>query len=392
MLDELIKNRCRAETPGTERYIHLNNAGSSLMPATVYETVQSYLELEWLQGGYETAAEKAEEITGFYHAAAQFLNAQPRHIAYMANATDAYNRALSAIPLQAGDYVLTTRDDYVSNHIAFLQIHRSKGIKIVIADCLPDGGVNPDSIKKLLQQYRPKLVSVTHVPTNTGLVQDVESVGQLCKEFDTWYLVDACQSAGQLPLNIQNIHCDFLSATFRKFLRGPRGAGFLYVSDKALALDLEPQFLDLRGATWVSNENYRMKSDATRYELWEKPYALLLGAKACLEYALSIGLEIIAEEVQYLADYTRTGLQNIGHLRVLDKGPRLSGIVSFTSESIDPERLKNALKLRKVNHSYATIENARLDLQDKKAEWIIRLSPHYYNTIEEIDVALEVLR
>ncbi len=381
----------RNDTPGCAHHFHLNNAGAALMPQPVIEAVQQYLTEESLHGGYETAAAHAEDIAGFYKTTAKLLNTQAQNVAFLASATDAYAKALSAIPFEAGDVLLTTDDDYVSNQIAFLFLQKRFNIRVLRAEKLPEGGVDVQSMQELIETHHPKLVAVTHVPTNSGLVQDVEAIGQLCRERDIWYLVDACQSAGQIPLDVEKIGCDFLSATMRKWLRGPRGAGFLYVSDRVLEAGLEPFFPDLGGADWVQPDQYEPSKNANRFEYWEKNYALILGSKAAIDYALALGMEGIEQRVTEIAAYTRQQLSPIPGLRVLDRGRNRCGIVTSHIEGVLPGQLMKSLQAAKINAGVARTFNAVIDFQEKGVEWALRVSPHYYNTKEEIDRLVEVV-
>ncbi len=392
-MEHPLLNAWRADTPGVDRVAHLNNAGAALPPKPVMDAMIRHLELERDQGGYEAAQTARKAIADWYAKAARLLGAEARNLAFASSATDAYNRALSSIPFQTGDVVITTREDYVSNQIAFLQLQQRFGIRLVHAADAPEGGVDPASIDALIRQYRPRLVAVTHIPTSSGLIQPVEAIGRICLEYDVLYLVDACQSAGQLPLDVAAIGCDFLSATFRKFLRGPRGAGFLYVSDRVLADDrFQPLFLDLHSATWYKDQSYRPASDAHRYEQWEKPYALMLGSKAAIEYALAIGLPDIASRLQHLAQYARKELAAIAGARVLDRGAQKSGIVTVHLPDRQPQRLKSQLNRLGINTSLIFLDSARYDFREKGIEWALRVSPHYYNTTQEVDQLVGALR
>jgi selenocysteine lyase/cysteine desulfurase len=385
-------SKLRDDTPGCACRAHLNNAGSSLPPVPVLEATRAYLEREAQIGGYETADERAEDIAGFYASVATLLHASPRNIAFAGSATDAYARALSAIPFREGDCVLTTENDYSSNQIAFLSMQKRLGIKLFRARDLPEGGVDIADFERLLRQYQPVLAAVTHVPTNSGLVQPVEAIGEICRRYGTWYLVDACQSAGQMPLDVQAIGCDFLSATMRKYLRGPRGAGFLYVSDKALDAGLELLLPDIRGAVWSQADAYETAITAQRFEYWEKPYGLMLGSRAAVDYALQVGLEWASGRINELAALTRAGLSEIPGMRVLDQGEVICGIVSANSERHSPGQLMEHLQKANINCRTAPRAAAQIDLGRKGADWILRVSPHYYNTEEEISRMLEVIR
>ncbi|MFI7111675.1 aminotransferase class V-fold PLP-dependent enzyme [Nonomuraea sp. NPDC050227] len=238
----------RADTPGAEEVVHFNNAGCGLLPAPVLAAMVDHLRLEAHLGGYEAAAARAAQVADFYAETAALINCAPRNVAFAGSATHAFSTALSAIPFAAGDVVLTTRNDFISNQIAFLSLARRFGIRVVHAPDLPEGGVDVAAMAALMRRHRPRLVAATHIPTNSGLVQPVAEIGRHCRELDLLYLVDACQSVGQYPVDVEEIGCDLLTATCRKFLRGPRGSGFLYVADRVLDAGYEPLFIDMHGA------------------------------------------------------------------------------------------------------------------------------------------------
>ncbi|MCE7924091.1 MAG: aminotransferase class V-fold PLP-dependent enzyme [Haliscomenobacteraceae bacterium CHB4] len=389
----------RADTPAfvnttadQPSLIHLNNAGAALPPMPVLRAMQEHLDLEARMGGYEAADVKATEIAGFYPAIARLLNAQPRNIAFAASATDAYARALSAIPFRPGDAILTTENDYISNQIAFLALQKRFGIRLIRARDTAEGGVDVTDFEQLLKKYRPVLAAVTHVPTNSGLVQPVEAIGNICRAHGVWYLVDACQSAGQMALDVQRIGCDFLSATMRKFLRGPRGAGFLYASDRALDGGLEMLLPDMRSADWTGPDEYVTAPGAHRFEYWEMSPALVLGSKAAAEYALAVGMDWIEQRVKMLANLTRQRLRELPGVQVLDKGTELCGIITAFAPQWDPKQLLEKLRAENINCRLSSLAVAQIDFPRKGVTWALRVSPHYYNTEEEVERMAEVIR
>jgi selenocysteine lyase/cysteine desulfurase len=380
----------RQDTPGVKDLIHLNNAGAALMPRQVIEAIEQHIHLEAVTGGYESADLRRTEIEKVYAALGTMLNTKAGNIALTANATDSFSRALSSIPFEKGDVILTTDNDYVSNYISFISLQKRYGVKV---ERMQQDGAVPDlaALPAQMEKLRPKLVSVTHVPTNSGLVQPAAAIGKIVKSYGAWYLLDACQSAGQMPLDVKDLHCDFLSATFRKFLRGPRGMGFLYVSDEALAAGLEPLFPDLAGAEWTEVGHYKPRPDARRFEDWEFAYALVLGSGASVEYALAVGLDTIQSQVSALANYTREKLAQLPGARVLDLGENPCGIVTAHFAGQSPVFLRDRLRERKINTSHLTRNAALIDFGQKAVDAALRVSPHYYNTKEEIDFLAENL-
>jgi selenocysteine lyase/cysteine desulfurase len=382
----------RMDTPGCAHRIHLNNAGAGLMPGPVIRAIKEHVDLEARIGGYEAAREEHERVREAYASVGRLIGASPENIAITENATAAFNVALSSIPFREGDVLLTTRNDYVSNQIAFLSLQERVGVRVVRAPDRAEGGVDPAGLEELVHRLRPRLVSITHVPTNSGLVQGVEDVAEICRRRDVPLLVDACQSVGQMRVDVREIPCDFLSATGRKFLRGPRGIGFLYVSDRALERGLEPLFPDLHGADWIEADLYQPAPNAQRFENWEFAYALVLGLGAAADYAFDLGIDAIERRVHALANELRERLAEFPSARVLDRGERRAGIVTLTVDGRDPSQLVDELNTRGINTGASTLSYALLDFGDKQVEGALRVSPHYYNTGAELDAFIEAMR
>lgn len=382
--------KIRRETPNCENVIHLDNCGSSLPPQAVVDRMKEYLEYEGQVGGYNAADNRKDQISQFYAESARLLNCNPENIAFCTSATDAFTKAISSIAFQECDYILTTDDDYISNQLAFLSLGKRYGVKIERIRNLDNGDLDLDHCESLIKTLKPRLVSITHVPTSSGLIQDVESIGQLCKKYGARYIVDACQSAGQLPLDVGRIGCDFLSATGRKFLRGPRGTGFLYASDEVLDAGLVPLFADQEGWSWKPEDQTQLHTTAVRFENWEKPYASIEGFAVALRYANEIGLTDIRDRNSILASRLRTEVGAIDGFECMDLGTTLASIVTFKSRK-SQEEITGIFKEANINFTFATNQSAVIDFDKKGVEWVIRLSPHYYNTEEEIESVVNAL-
>jgi len=381
----------RNDTPACKDKLFLNSAGASLMPSVVTQKIYSYLKEEECFGGYKAAEKYKNEIQDFYNASAQLLNSHSRNISFAFNATDAYARVLSSIPFEKNQIIITTDDDYVSNYLNFLALKEKYGILIHRIRTMDSGELDMNHFRELATKPGVALVAVTHVPTNSGLIQDVYSIGKICLKHDLLYLVDACQSVGQLPIDVQELHCDFLSVTGRKFLRGPRGTGLLYVSDRVLNMGLAPLFLDLKGADWISEDKFSIIDSAQRYELWELPYALLLGLKESILYALDLNLESIRDTNKQLIQRLNHNLTQIKDIHQHDRGIHKSNILTFHKEGKGLEETTRFLDKNKVYYSVAHRSNALIDLKKKNREWVIRFSPHYFNTLKEMDQVSELL-
>lgn len=383
---DLIRN----DTPGTMDVIHFNNAGSSLMPLQVLEPMLDYLRLESRLGGYEAVEKHKAEFDAVYHSAARLIGAQSEEIAVVENATRAWDMAFYAIPFQPGDRILTAKASYASNYIAFLQIAKKCGVEI---DVIPDDEHGQLSLADLndMMDSRVRLLAITHIPTNGGLVNPVVEAGRIPRPESSFYLVDACQSVGQMPIDVNEIGCDMLSVTSRKFLRGPRGAGFLYARKERIE-ELFPSLLDLHAATWTGKDRFEIRSDAKRFENWERNYAAVLGMGRAVEYALSLGLQKIWDRVSFLGANLRQRLSEIPGVIVRDKGLLRCGIVTFTVEGMSADEIKFSFRREGINVSTSTLFSTRLDMEDRGLAEVVRASVHYYNSEAEIDWFCSVLR
>ena len=384
---EILK--LRFDTPGIQQVVHFNNAGAALMTEGVGKKVMEYIQHELHYGGYETAEKFSQEIKSVYSSLANYLGCLPSEIAIMENATAAWGQAFLSIPFEKGDCILTSDSEYASNYIPYLQMMKRRGI---VVESIPNDSYGQVDISALLEMIhdRVKLIAITHVPTNGGLVNPAAKIGAIASEHDIWYMLDACQSVGQMPLNVKELGCDFLSGTSRKYLRGPRGVGFLYVSqDKVTAI--EPVILDLHGAKWSTRATYEPRNDARKFENWESNFAGIVGLGKAVEYMLALGVDRIWARIRLLADYLRSELSRIPDVEVQDLGELKCGIVSFTSP-IKAQLLKTQLRQVGFNVSIIQPSHTLLDMQARGLGEMIRASVHYYNTEEEIDRFVQHLR
>jgi cysteine desulfurase/selenocysteine lyase len=381
--------RARAQTPGVRHVAHFNSAGAALPSTPVLETTIGHLRLEAEIGGYEAAAQAADRLDAVYRSAARLLNCAPDELAIVDSATRAWDLAFYAIPFQPGDRILTSKAEYASNFIAYLQVAERFGVRV---DVVPNDGLGQISIDALrdLIDDRVRLVSLTHIPTNGGLVNPAAEAGKVAAEAGALFLLDACQSVGQLPVDVEQLRCDLLSTTGRKFLRAPRGTGLLYVRRGVLDL-LDPPFLDLRAARWVTPERYEVQPGARRFENWEYGVAARLGLGMAIDEALGWGLESIRDRVYALAALLRERLGEIPGCLVRDQGAERCGIVTFTLDGVEADEVKARLAARSINVSVSRAPSTLLDMTDRGLDAVVRASVHYYNTAEEIQALIAAL-
>ncbi|MFL5586548.1 MAG: aminotransferase class V-fold PLP-dependent enzyme [Ktedonobacteraceae bacterium] len=373
----------RQDTPGCEHVLHFNNAGASLMPRPVLEATIAHLQLEAQIGGYEAAERAQDAIEHVYDAAAALIGCSRDEIAIIENATRAWDMAFYSIPFKPGDRILTAMAEYASNYIAFLQVTRKTGATVEVIPNDAHGQISLEALRRAIDD-RVKLIAITHVPTNGGLVNPVVEVGKVAREHGILYLVDACQSVGQMPIDVNQIGCDMLSATGRKYLRGPRGTGFLFVR-KSILERLEPPMLDLHAAEWVANDRYEIRPDARRFENWETNYAGKIGLGVALDYALQWDVDITWRRIKSLAYKLRTQLSPLPSVIVRDRGVTQCGIVTFSVEDKSPDEIVITLSKHNINVSVTRRSSTLLDMDARRLDSLVRASVHYYNSEEEVE-------
>jgi selenocysteine lyase/cysteine desulfurase len=376
----------RARTPGCGRRLHLNNAGASLLAQPTLDAMTGHLRLEAEIGGYEAAAAAEEAIAATYVGLAELLGGRPEEVALFDNATHAWQAAFYSVPMRAGDRVLTGRNEYGSNVLAYLQVARRTGAEVVVVPDDEHGQLDTAALAGLIDD-RTRLIGVTHVPTSGGLVNPAAEVGRIARDAGVPFLLNATQSVGQFPVDVQALGCDLLAATGRKFLRGPRGTGFLWVSD-AMLDRLDPYVAEIRSATWDGGRGFTWVPGARRFETWESSYVNVVGLGAAVRQALDLGLDAIGARSTALGARLRQQLDQLPGVSTHDLGQVRCAIVTAKVEGRPAEEVAAALAGAGINVSTTVPEDTQFDTEVRDVHPLVRLSPHYYNTEEELDRAV----
>lgn len=390
MLNTFDIKRAREETPASKEFIHFNNAGASFMPIPVSKALHEYLYKEEEIGGYETEALYTESLSTVYSSAAKLLNCSSDEIAFVENATRAWDMAFYSFKFNFGDKILTTIAEYGSNVVAYLHQARRFGVEVVFVPNDEFGQIDVKALSNMIDE-RVKLISITHIPTGGGLVNPAKAVGKIANAAGIPYILDSCQSVGQIPIDVEEIGCDILCITGRKYLRGPRGTGLLYVRNSLLN-ELEPPMLDQHAAKLISPTEYIIRTDSKRFENWEQYCAGKYALGVAIDYALSWELDAIQKRIYSLAGNLRQKISQIDGVHSTDDGVEKCGIITFTAKQLEPLAIKQALSKRRINVSTSKGSGSLVSFEKRGLKEVVRASVHYFNTDEEIDHFTEVLK
>jgi cysteine desulfurase/selenocysteine lyase len=373
----------RADTPGCRDLVFLDSAGSSLSPTPVLEEVIGHLRREAEIGGYLAAAERGDDLERGYRVFADLLDCDPEDVAFTDSASRSWLTLFDSVPLGPGDRVLIGEVEYVANAIALLRLSERAGFTVEVVPSDEDGQFSVTALRELLDE-RVKLVSLVHVPTNTGLVNPVREVVEAAHAVGALVLLDGCQSVGQLPVSVRELGVDLLSGTGRKWLRGPRGTGFL-VARRSVAERLWPRLIDQTGAAWAAPDRYELRGDARVHQLYESSVAGRLGLIRAAEYALSLGVDRIRTMVNERAEQARAGLAALAGVTVRDIGRVHCGLVTFTVAGVAPGVVRDALRARGVVVTVSPYASSLIDMTARGlTEGVVRASPHYFVSPDDV--------
>jgi selenocysteine lyase/cysteine desulfurase len=359
------------------------------MSQTTLDAMTAQLSLEAEIGGYEAEAAAADRIQAVYGSLAALVGGRPDEVALFDNSTHAWNAAFYSIDFQPGDQILTGRDEYGSSALAYFQMAERRGAELIVVPNDETGQIDLDALGSLVGE-RTRLIGLTWVPTGGGLVNPAAEVGRIARAAGVLYLLDATQAVGQFPVDVEELGCDLLTGTGRKFLRGPRGTGFLWVRESALAR-LDPFVVEIESAKWDGRRGFSWAPGARRFETWENSYLNILGLGAAVQQALDLGLDAIGKRSHELGRQLRDGLAQLPGVSTHDQGARRCAIVTASLEGYGSEAVMAALAAEKINVSTTVRDHNQFDTEVRDVHPLVRFSPHYYNSEAEIDRAVEVV-
>lgn len=386
---EKTLERVRRETPGLMGRIHLDNCGSALMADPVAKVIRDAFDKDVMFGGYVAQEQQADALEGVYQSLSTLLGGKVEDFACTGSAVDAWTKAFYSLPLRSGDNIVTAFNEYCSNFIAYLQVGQNKGVEIRVARQAVDGGIDLSHLASLVDD-RTRLISISHMPSSSGEINQVKQVGDIARDKAVLYQLDACQSVGHVPVNIQEIGCDIMTGTARKFLRGPRGIGFLYVNENARTR-MEPVVLTNQSAVWSSRDAYTLRNDARVFEAWERSVVNQIGFGAAIDYLLELGVERATGQIAKNAAYLRAGLSGLHDASLECPSHATSAIITFNVDGQTPQDVKTRLEHQNIAVQIASVVHTRLDLENRNIDSAVRVSPHYYTNQSDMDTFLEAV-
>lgn len=383
--DRQLVERLRSETPGSKHVAHLNNAGCALPPQAVVAAQSQYLEAESLRGGYETAANFEKSGVNFYDKVAEIMGARPAEIGFCQSATEGWRRVLYALPLPAGATVAFDESTYGSNVLALLDAKERFGWSLKPIGMDSAGVIDLEELERVLQRKEVDLVAITHMPAQSGVVNPLDEVSRLARQGGALTLVDACQTLGQVPINVEDNGIDSLVFTGRKYLRAPRGTGGYFLRER-LFERMTPLGPDIRAAE-VLNEtlSWRLRRDGLCLEQWERNWVSFAGCAAAVEYLTKLDKVWIWDRIRTLAQRLVHELGDVSGVKVRRRAEEQGGIVVFDLPTQDLIDVRNWLREERINVMYAGPQNAPIEMFKNRERGWIRASVHYYNIEADIE-------
>ncbi|MFZ6779849.1 aminotransferase class V-fold PLP-dependent enzyme [Undibacterium sp. Ji83W] len=383
----------RAQTPGIDRGTHLNHAGASLLPQAALQAIHAHLDLEAQVGPMEAALLVADRLQALREDAATLINANCDEIALMNSGSSAFGNVFAAMPrLRQGDRILVGRQEWGGNLANYQRAAQLAGARVETIPCHADGSVDANALTQMIDKH-VRLISLTWLPANSGLINDAAAVGEVAAAAGVSYIIDAGQALGQVPVDVKALQCDVLKSAGRKHLRGPRGTALLYVR-KSFLDKLEPAWVDVSSAP-IAEDEVHLRNDARRFETSEAAVALQLGLAKSVKLALNMGVANLGAVSAALAKACRERLASIPAISLHDLGEgEQSGIVSFNLRGHDAMALKNTLAQQRIYIGANGVPYTPLDMQARGLHSIARASFSYLNTEDDVEIlarALEAL-
>ena len=369
-------NEWRKQFPVTKNYIYMNHAGVAPLSLRVRNAMGEFL-TDATDYGAIHSEEWAATAEACRQSTAKLIHARNNEIAFMKNTTQGILLAANGIDWREGENVVTSAVEFPANVYPWWSLKKRYGVETrMVAE--REGRIPIDELEAAIDS-RTRVLTISHVEFASGFRNDIQTIGEICRGKSIWFVVDAIQSVGVIDVDVKACGIDILAADGHKWLCAPEGAAVFYCSEER-----QDQLINTNlGWAGVVNPrdflNYDLtpKHDATRFEEGSYNSIGLFGLRAAIDLLLEIGMPRIERRVLDLTGRLIEGLQSKGYrVSTPTKGSERSGIVIFRSDRHSTTEL------------YELLQRANVVSAERGG---LRLSPHFYNTPEEIEQVLEIL-
>lgn len=375
--------KIREDFPVLKEVTYLDNAATSQKPVSVIEAVDGYFRHycgNYGRGAHRLSRRTTEKYEDSRDAVASFFNVPSRNVIFTRNATESLNMAANGMDWSKGDHVITTVVEHHSNLLPWIRL-RERGVDVTVVDSDETGFVSPDTIDEAVTD-RTKVIAMTYVSNFFGGAQDVRGVVKVAKKHDVKCLIDASQAAGEMPLDLKEIDCDFVAMPGHKGLLGPQGTGILYARNPE---SLRPSYVGGGTVHMVTTESFSFDDIPSRFEYGTPNIPGVIGLGAGVEYVRKLGTENIKSHVNRLSDECAKRLSEIPQVDTYGPDKRES-LVSFNVQNVNPHDVAMILDETKKICVRSGQHCAQTALARLKITGSARASFGCYSTIEEVDM------
>ena len=361
-------------------FINFNNAGASLLEQSTENEISKYLKLETKISGYYIEQEKKEILNNFYFNAAKLLNCKPKEISFLQSSTYGWNLFISSLTTKKKSNVVIFDNEYGSNYISLI----NNNFNVRVSKLKENGQVSFEDLRKKIDRYTA-LVAVCHIASQCGNIIDVEKLGRFIKNINSniIFLIDACQSAGHLKLNVKKNMCDALVCSGRKYLRGPRGTGLIFIKD-SIQKNITPKIIDTTKSK-IIGRNLSIFNKENIFETFEYSPSLKIGLSKAIEKYNKLGHKKIELKIKNLSKYFRKKISSNPYVIVHENEKLISGINTFSIKGKGSHDIYSFLKQKKMITSVSTFQTSTHYFKKKKFNDVVRVSFHYFNKKKEVD-------
>lgn len=367
------------------KYINFNNAGSSRPYSEVNKEIRDFLKVEYFMGGYYAVEKYKKKLEKFYYNLSKLINCKVAEISFLSSTTQAWNLFFNSIQISKKENIVIFENEYGSNLIYY----KKQKLNVRIVKINEDGKI---CLKDLLKKINKntKIISLCHIASQCGDKIEAAKIFNFVRNLnpDIICVLDACQSIGQIKVDVKEINCDVLVGSGRKYLRGPRGTGFIYINEK-IREKVKPMILDLKN-TECYQEIIKIKK-ANIFENFEYSPALQIGLGKAIERINSSGINQIELQIRQKSQYLRKKLDYFSKITFFENFNTLTGINTLKIEGLSSLRIYNYLLSKRILTSISTSATSLLYFNKKKIKDVLRISIHHYNSLYQINYLIKCL-